>query len=154
MEPVKQLWPQCPVIPKNRSKKQTPRERRVDVDEGKWQGWLQGAKGMGVQRGGREEGGRMCKKSACRKRRGVCAQTLNPHPATLYPKLSTLRAHRKRHGCIVALLHAKECIARQMCNDPWRDIPEPSKFYFVFDKVPWERRGRWWWRRGVQSESR
>ena len=73
MEPVKQLWPQCPVIPKNRSKKQTPRERRVDVDEGKWQGWLQGAKGMGVQRGGREEGGRMCKESACRKRRGVCA---------------------------------------------------------------------------------
>ena len=53
----------------------------------------------------------------------------------LWPQCPIIPKNRKRHGCIVALLHVKACVPSHMCNDPWRAIPEPAKYYFVFDKV-------------------
>ena len=54
----------------------------------------------------------------------------------LWPECPLIPTNRKRMGCLVGLLHVKECVPAHVCRDPWMHIPAPSNLYFIVDKAP------------------
>lgn len=53
----------------------------------------------------------------------------------LWPACPLIPTNRKRMGCIVGMMHIKECIAAHLCRDPWRNVPNSYPYYLVIDKI-------------------
>jgi len=54
----------------------------------------------------------------------------------LWPQVPQVPVGKRRMGCIVGMMHIKECVAAHLCRDRWKSIPTSHPYYLVTPPAP------------------
>jgi len=54
----------------------------------------------------------------------------------LWPQVPQVPVGKRRMGCIVGMMHIKECVAAHLCRDRWKSIPTSHPYYLVTPPRP------------------